>query len=431
MNKEQNSVQSSLNSAFKTAGEAGKFLLKKGVDAGLTLALGGSNKILQTGKKVIDVLKLFGKTRKKEDKTWVFVLLGIAVFFVLITIFIIIIPAAFITEILGKLKLPFTASSEYIAVSKVVYPSTIENSQLPYEFSYTITINAVKEDLKNVEFVETFTVYQNGTSKSFNPIKTELDGITQGVNKIGEIKVGEPKIFSYKITLDTTYQDSFVFNDLLVKAVVGGFPKQVKTSAGITIGQPSGCFIFSGPWTSEEKTKESQAIGKLLSFTKYRDTLCKNGSIFLIRENVKDYAHCDSENSRIYITNGSTGKTFESEQLILYTLAHESGHIYLKRNLSIFGKFLVNVLGITTGFGENLLCSYPINLDEECQKLKLSQAACNDLKFSEDFAETIAVFVMNKFYPDHFYSNCNGELDLESRYKEHYTFAKYDIFGQN
>ena len=413
---EKSSVESSLNSAFQTAGQIGKFALKKGIDAGLALASGGTSKALQLGVKTITGLRrasqVAGAVKAgKEDKTWLWVLIGIAGFFVLIIILIIAIPAAFITKGLEKIKLPFAYSSEYIAVSKTVSPPHIENSQLPYEFEYYITINALKENLSDVEFVETFTVYQGGSSKPFSPIKTEAQGIDPSSNKIGEIKVGEPKIFSFKITLDNTYKDSLVLNDIVVRGRIGIVQKQVKANAAITIGNPTGCFVFEGPWTNDEKNLELNAISKLLSSNKFANDLCKNPiqPITLIRINIDDWCRAPKNSSEIHIKNKCLG----TEANTLRSLAHEAGHIYAYRDSNnTYAKFVAAILSLSgTKQLEDFLCSYPL--------IKT---------IDEDFPETISVFVMNQYYPDHLYPACGYKpINLQTDYERHYNFIK-DLF---
>jgi len=408
---EENSVQSSLNSAFKTAAQVGKFALKKGVDAGLTLASGGTSKALQFGAKAVKGLQKASQItgavgKQKEDKTWLWVLIGIVGFFILIIICIIVIPAAFITESLEKVKIPFAVSSEYIAASKVVSPADIENSQLPYTFEYTITITAIKENLSDVEFIDSFTVYQNSISKSFNPGKFDFDGIEPGSNKIGEIKVGEPKIFSYKITLDNTYKDSLILNDIIVKAKVSGLPKQVKANASITIGSPTGCFTFTGPWTDEEKTKELAAIAKIFFSPKFAGDLCKNPikPITLIRQKGNDWCRAPQGGSEIYITD----KCLRTEENTLRSLAHEAGHIYASRNSQTYANFITSIISFSGGQQlEDFLCSYPLTKS-----------------IDEDFPETISVYITNQFYPGYSFPAC-GPIDLQQDYPRHYNFIKY------
>jgi len=417
---EENPVSSSLGSALQTAGEVGKFALKKGVDAGLAALSGGTSKAIQLGVKALRGLKkasqITGAVRQSEDnKTTLFLILGFGALFFLIIVLIIIIPAAFVAKSVEKLKIPFADSSDYIAVSKVVNPSNIKNEELPREFAYIIAISAIKEKITNVQITDSFKYYQGGNQKSFTPFKKEVQGSIMLPQKIDEIRVGEPKIYGYKIALDESFKDSLVVNEIWVKGNMGPFTKEIKTYAAIIIGSSPGCFSFSDSkdkWSDSEKSQVTEAVAKILSSPGYSQNLCQKGPIELIRERKNDYAHADSRNSKIYLTNGSSGGTFNSQEVILYTLSHESGHIFANRNSYIYNKFFRNLFNPFGGQQEDYICSYPLKKTPD-----------------EDFPETIAVFIMNKFYPNYPYVHCgNKPINLQTDYPKHYNFCINNIF---
>jgi len=417
---EENPINSSLGSALQTVGEAGKFALKKGIDAGLAALSGGTSEAIQLGVRALKGLKkaseAVGAVRQgADDKTTLFLIIGFGALFFLIVVLIIIIPAAFVAKSVEKLKIPFAGGSEYLAVSKVVTPSNIENRDLPREFTYTIAISAIKENITNVEITDSFKYYKGGNQYPFVPTKKEVQGVEMLPEKIDKIKVGEPKIYGYKITLDTSFKDSLVVNEIKVKGNIGPFKKETKTYAAITIGSTSGCFSFSDSkdqWSDSEKSQVMEAVSKILSSPRYSQNLCQRGTIELIRERVNDYAHADSRNSKIYLTNGSSGGTFNSQEVILYTLSHESGHIFANRNSYIYNEFLRNLFNPFSGKQEDYICSYPLGKTPD-----------------EDFPETIAVFIMNSFYPNYPYVHCgNKSIDLQTDYPKHYNFCINNIF---
>jgi len=407
----ENSSQSPLNSAFQTAGDLGKFALKKGIDVALTTASGGTSKLLQLGAKSIKALStLSALGGKKEDKDWFLILIGGGLLLFLIII-VTTTLSSFIQEGVNKIATTFRSGDNFIEVTKTVSPSKIENPDLNPEavFTYTISITAKEKRLSDIDLSETFTVFKENSSRTLTPVHKELTGIAPLPRKIEEIKPRETKIFGYQIVLHPGLEDSVVSNNLTVKAnkVEDSLvSKEVKVSATIVIGSPTGCFTFLGNWTEEEKSLELNAITKLLSNANYSNTLCKNPTkpIELIREQKCDFAHADSKNSKIFITNGSNCSSFRSEEIILYTLIHESGHIYSFRNSDKYRKFVNDV---HSPFKEKIfLCSYPLGK-----------------RIDEDFPETIAIYLMNQYYPNHLWAGCgNKPINLQTDYPNHYNF---------
>lgn len=162
-----------------------------------------------------------------------------------------------------------------------------------------------------------------------------------------------------------------------------------------------GCFIFSGDWTTEDKALANGALAKILSFKKYADVLCEDDKkIGLVRKNSSDW--CSAGSGFITVTDRCLGTADNT----LYSLAHESGHIYYQRSPETYASFGINVCG-ANGPTEGYICSYPIP----------------PLSCGEDFPETIAVYIMNQFNKSYtFLGGCKKAIDLEKDYWTHYNF---------
>lgn len=165
------------------------------------------------------------------------------------------------------------------------------------------------------------------------------------------------------------------------------------------------CLYFKGNWSEGEKQMEIEAINKILSHDKYASILCQNNEkIILIRNNSNDW--CRASGSDIYITDKCLGNTENA----LYSLAHETGHIFNNRNNYALYQEYLKIIGGSEGLKESFLCSYPLGKT-----------------YGEDFPETIAVFITNQHYPSHQYLNCGKGIDLPRDYPIHYNFIKDKI----
>ena len=284
-------------------------------------------------------------------------------------------------------------SSPYIELTKTVSPKNqFENSELPTQITYNLTIKATQGKLLNVRIEDRVIV-----SKENNP--PQVDPRSWQVAEIGDSHTQ-----TYSLVLDRGFEDSLVTNSVTVTADVEGGPKgeQSFTIASVQIGKPPvGCFQFAGNWTQEEMQLENQAIATLFSSSTYQAFLCTAGQITLERNRINTgYGGYATSGSRIVIYNLGVGSFMNT----LYTLSHESGHVFAHRNSQIPTSFYRLVTP-----QEDFLCSYPLGKTP-----------------SEDFAETIAVYVTYKSLT---YRRCGGGIDMPETYPLHYEFAKDQIFG--
>jgi len=148
------------------------------------------------------------------------------------------------------------------------------------------------------------------------------------------------------------------------------------------------CFVFSGqyPWSDQQKTTFRSFISQLPSSLLTK--ICAGGDIQLVYGG----------------NNGSVGGfvlgntiTIYDKGFNLYTLSHETGHIFIHHYGNIFQDFHLdqNILK------EGRVRTYPFN-----------STAGDD----EDFAETVALYISNP------------QL-LSSQYPAHYKFAQEHIFN--
>lgn len=192
---------------------------------------------------------------------------------------------------------------------------------------------------------------------------------------------------------------SIIFFTLIaITGAAGSFNDYGRTQETV-----SGCFVLSGQWTEEDKTLITGAINKILSHSKYATALCKNGQpINLVRVSSTPSGWCEANSSNIDLVDKCLG----NEENTLYSLAHETGHIYSARNPEIYAAYLKQI-GSPNLPLEEFLCSYPL-----------------DKSYGEDFPETFAVSITNYHYPNHYYRNCSKTINMQNDYPLHYNFVK-------
>lgn len=142
---------------------------------------------------------------------------------------------------------PGAIINEYIEVTKVAYAEKypekgksssleFENSNLPLEITYEVTIKAKKGTLTNIKIEENCNVTKENSSPS---CPTANPSIPNGSN-IQEISASSPYTFTYKKNFEkSTFEDSLVIDTITVTADTPE-EKEVSTagSASIKIGNP-------------------------------------------------------------------------------------------------------------------------------------------------------------------------------------------------
>lgn len=292
--------------------------------------------------------------------------------------------------------LPSTAiQSEYIDITARVSPNSYKGD-LPIEAEFTIIVTAKKGNLEDVKINEIFSVYAKEGSPSPPSVETHFLPT--------EIADGKSETIIYKVRLEPRFKDSIVTNTITVGANVVDGPKDEKTITSVStlLGEvPTGCFTFEGNWTDADRALELAAIGTISRNSTFMSKLCKdNKAIRLIRsyDSTTGYGGYVPGDGQIIIY--SLGLVDNSNTL--YTLAHESGHILDQRNVDLYRDFPRMIKGEgfipTYGYGQ---------------------------KLSEDFAETIALFVVWKSKS----FACCGKVNLPKDFPKHYDFALSRMFG--
>ncbi|MDO8452464.1 MAG: hypothetical protein Q7S79_01805 [bacterium] len=287
--------------------------------------------------------------------------------------------------------------SEYIDVVATVNPNSYKGS-FPKDFEFTIVVTAKKANLTNVKLDEAFSVY---ASKG-NPSPPSIEKHTLPT----EMAQGKSETIKYTLSLDSDYDNAIVTNTVTVSADAFEGPKDEKTitSTSTLIGDvPTGCFAFSGNWTDDKRALILQAIGTMARSTAFMGNICRGGTpVTLVR----------SYESKSYggMRNGNTVTLYDlgvsDKMSTLYTLAHESGHIVDGRNPDFFRDFPKEIKG------EGSIPTYPLTPSPP-----------------EDFAETIADYVVWKEMSFCCIKGERYKLNMPTDFSKHYRFANKRIFG--
>lgn len=295
--------------------------------------------------------------------------------------------------------------SAYIIVTKTASPNSFPDNN-PGDVSYSISVKATAGDLNNIRISDVFAVFGGTTKITPPPISGAPSSLADGES------------FSTTVSVSLAgLKDSLVTNTITVTADVKTINGDTKTgetrstSASVSIGKPpTGCFVFSdapthdafgftsGPW--DDKSAILNAIATLSRSSSYMAQLCSGGPISLWRVRADFGGGSVSGPNGIFLYNaGVRGLS------ALYTLAHESGHV-LSWRTGLFSRF--HNEGIWRREGS--LWTYP---------------GYSGYTESEDFAETIADYVVYKVYV---FKKGTARFSFLPRYPLHYDFAK-SIFG--
>lgn len=162
------------------------------------------------------------------------------------------------------------------------------------------------------------------------------------------------------------------------------------------VGTPTefseGCFQFSGPWPDDTVENMREAASIIMSVQPYSTNLCASGPINVIYTDTGECFNGVCYGGRrvgprtILIFKPGTGSVGNS----LYTLAHESGHVFQDTTNADFGLLqdpgviselpLFGTSGAMTG-----ICTYPLDYNDD--------APGKQVPFTENFAEGIALFI--------------------------------------
>lgn len=321
----------------------------------------------------------------------------ITFFIVILTASAFIIPAAPVAEVRE-------VQSLYMEVVKTANPTTA--AAPPVEISYTIKITAKQEAITNIRIDnQTTLANENGSL----PITKDNNGNSITSFPCPNLNPGETCTKEYIIMAKgSDFENSAILDTVIVLANVPSKDltnERSSASASVIIGNPPlYCFVFlnrdiTSRWRDEDKAIEIQAISELSQKQKYIEKLCAKGTINLVRE-YKDPGYSgETQGNSIILFN----KNFGSLRNAIFTLAHESGHVYSHR----LGDDYLLFKNSGAYAREGLICSY--NLQTNSPE-------------SESFAEMIANYV--RFSND----SCFRGKQFNQKYPLHFKFAEHVIF---
>ena len=232
-------------------------------------------------------------------------------------------------------------ASPYIGIEKTANPSgPFQNSNLPLNITYTVTITAKKESLSNIKIDDDCQVI-NESGQDTCP--SNLPSVPESIS------VGSPFTYTYNVAYSgQKFNDSIVINTVNITADTQNSGQQSTSgSASITIGKPpTDCLQIEGNWPSQYKVNLQSAIGTLVSgYSSYVSKVCSSfDKISLLYEpgaNGQYWGWNDLQTSGIATIHFYKLGVGDAPNA-LYTLAHELGHSLASgyQTASIFATYL-------------------------------------------------------------------------------------------
>ena len=284
----------------------------------------------------------------------------------------------------------------YIGVEKTATPPG-PFPNISKAITYEVTIAAKKGMLTNIVMTDECKAISKGGSKNCptTSLPTPPDSISPS----------NPYNFSYSTTYDPdTYSDSIITNTINVTAVAENGPQSASGGTSIIFGNPpTECFEFDNSWNASQKGQIMGAIVELSKASVYMSTLCGSGQTIKLSYSGTNTGYAaEIKGSGILfhvygLSYGSSGT--------LYTLAHETGHLYGAWIAGKWASFKQNSAVVNEGF----ICTYLLGKT-----------------LPEDFAETIAIYVAKKSNTS---NACLG--NFKTQYPNHWQYAKNNIFYQD
>lgn len=294
------------------------------------------------------------------------------------------------------------SQNAYIGVQKTANPAgPFQDSALPVTITYTVTIAAKDGPLTNITITDSCNAINKTGSVGCPSVSlpTAPDSISPTT----------AYSFTYTATYGAgTYSDSVITNTVTVTATTDGGQQTATGSTSIIIGSPpTACFTFDSSWQTNDpnypalENQVKGAIAQLSQATVYISTLCAGHTIPLSYTGRQTGYAGEVIGGTIYfhvfgLSLGAHGT--------LYTLTHETGHLYAAWIPGKFNTFVND--GISK---EGFICTYLL-----------------DKTLAEDFPEMIALFVSHT-------SNTNNACltNYKTQYPNHWQFAHDNIFYSN
>ena len=296
--------------------------------------------------------------------------------------------------------------SEYFTVAKTASPDYFSADQVALgnaQVIYSIKVTALIKDINITNITEQFTIIPDNSPPT-STLKPKLPI---------KIPAGQTmEIASYQLNFGSQYNNSTIANQVIITADITDGPSHEQASAQTTVilgDAPVLCFDFVNDdqaWTEAEIQTEKQAMAYLSQWPNFKNLLCSQGKISLIRMAGSTYGGWAKGVNEIVIYDKGlylNGKI--NYYNILYTLTHESGHLIDYRHDDLMPKFKQSGASAQEGY----LPTYRF-----------------ESSLAEDFPETIAIFIMwdkITFSPDR-----GGKIDYPNDYPLHYKFALCHIY---
>lgn len=302
----------------------------------------------------------------------------------------------------GGVTVDNISQSPYIKVTKEASVTSLSNSQLPTEVTFTVTVEAPLGALTNISFKNECNVIKDGvTPGCSHPVPSEVPETIDTTN---------PFVFSYPQSYTPSFSDSLTTDTFTVEADVPGNERQVSlASASVVIGTPpTACFDIKGTnWPANYKGNVLAAIATLRnSYPAYTAKLCSGGTLNVVYDTTKNPGGWGYYSSGTIYFNGKGGLSSAIDAL--YIVSHETGHHYqfsTGPGSQEYVRYLNNTPGVNS---ERPLCSYS-----------------NTTIAAEAFAEAVALYVTND-NSSQWTARCSGSFELT--YPAHYNFANDVIF---
>lgn len=312
--------------------------------------------------------------------------------------------------------------TDFFTVTKTASVTKLDNSDLPYDITFTITLTAKNRTLSNIQITDEikvqktsgdFTITQEKSGQPVSPPCAANNPPTLAPSAIWNCQL--------VITAPTQSADSVLANTVTVKATPEG-ENQVsgQAVASVAIGKPPticGIIELTGPWSGDEKKNVDEVCKTLDKSPKIVSLLQNAGAVNLIRvaNGSLGAGVCGTVNGANTIRIGCPMINIESTK---YVIIHELSHIIGNYNGSVYNAF------ISIYKQEGLMPTYPFG----------GSGA------SESFPEMISDYIISKSYsyPSRAWSSYPGGTWNKSfpgwnTFKEdrplHYNFAKNEIFG--
>lgn len=310
----------------------------------------------------------------------------------------------------------------YFTITKTADKTQIDNSALPTDIKYTITLTAKNLNLTNIQITDDIKVQSKDST--FN-VTTDLSG--QPISPPcastipSDLTANQNWTCELFVRAEITFADSVVSNSITVKATPEGQTEVTDgTVAATIVGTPPpicATFNIQGSWSSAERTNINTVCQTLDRSPTVIALLQNAGTIDLVKGGARSDGVCGTVNGARIITIYCD---MSSSPFAKYVIIHELGHVIGNYNNPTYQAFLDSNAFVAEG----LMPTYPFGGSPP----------------GESFAEMITEYVSSREYnhPPRSWSGYpggpwvnpgSGWTTFPLDRPVHYNFAKNQIFG--